>query len=302
MNVKRFKHLILPLLAVLCCSCAKQGADMAEDGERVLISVGDAPTKGVIRYMPDGVRFACQMYYQASNSTGAVTDDYLATPEAATPYYNVAGNEGKVPEADIKFFWHNRNNHIFLGYTDLSKAGDSSYSPAFSSDGKENAGTEEAPHEVDYTNVVICPAGTASMASQPDPVIALTRQRPEKSTQEGNRVYLTFRHQLSQVVVNIKAHEGNALDAAHIQSVSLLGVSSEAHIYPFFDATQLSNASGRLYRTAKATEVNLNDYTEEQLEENKYGTLQSLFQKLLLQPASSKASKGSPSAPSRQSE
>lgn len=73
-----------------------------------------------------------------------------------------------------------------------------------------------------------------SMAKQPDPIQALTLKTPEGATQEANRVKLFFKHQFSQIQVNIKNSEDeNDIPVASddLLSVELLGVTRKGYVY-----------------------------------------------------------------------
>lgn len=73
-----------------------------------------------------------------------------------------------------------------------------------------------------------------AMNQQPDPIQALTLKKPEGATQEANRVNLFFKHQFSQIQVNIKnSSDANdiPIGAEHIISAELLGISREGYVY-----------------------------------------------------------------------
>lgn len=72
-----------------------------------------------------------------------------------------------------------------------------------------------------------------SMAEQPDPLQAVTKMVPAGATALSNTVNLIFKHQLSQVQVNLRSsQDGSAnVDADDIISVELLGVSESAYVY-----------------------------------------------------------------------
>lgn len=71
------------------------------------------------------------------------------------------------------------------------------------------------------------------MSKQPDPIQAFTIKKPAGATPEANRVNLYFKHQLSQVQVNLRtSQDGSAnVAASDILSVELLGVTDEAYVY-----------------------------------------------------------------------
>lgn len=168
------------------------------------------------------------------------------------------------------FYWQNRLSHGFIGYIDdfnkalpwaKRQAGDMEYASAteyfpYSLSGwKNNAPAngegkkDDSVQNVLYTmkkdgtilswqqyekidlrnNVAI-----TSMSMQKDPLIAYEEKIPESSSPEKNRVYLTFRHQLAQVQVNLKGSEESAnIEATQIDSVALLGVSFDAYVFPY---------------------------------------------------------------------
>lgn len=73
-----------------------------------------------------------------------------------------------------------------------------------------------------------------SMSKQPDPIQALTVKTPEGATQEANRVKLIFKHQFSQIQVNIKnSSDENDIPVANdaIKAVELLGVTRKGYVY-----------------------------------------------------------------------
>lgn len=73
------------------------------------------------------------------------------------------------------------------------------------------------------------------MEDQPDPILAVTIKKPEGSSQETNRVNLYFRHQFSQIQVNLKVSTESAseISAANILSVELLGVSETGYVFTY---------------------------------------------------------------------
>lgn len=72
------------------------------------------------------------------------------------------------------------------------------------------------------------------MLQQPDPIQALTLKKPEGATQEANRVKLFFKHQFSQIQVNLKNSEDESdipVKTDDILSVELLGVTRKGYVY-----------------------------------------------------------------------
>lgn len=114
--------------------------------------------------------------------------------------------------------------------------------------------------------------GKTSISQQPDIVQALTIQAPQYATQSLNRVNLYFKHQFSQIQVNLKSASDSSvtLNADDIKKVELLGVSEEGYIFSDLDET------GKVHPAAYK-DVVISDYTEEQLQANEYGTSLELF-------------------------
>ena len=112
----------------------------------------------------------------------------------------------------------------------------------------------------------------SSMADQPDIVQALEIQAPTGATQESNRVNLYFKHQFSQVQVNVKNAADNsvALAAADILKVELLGVTKEGYVF-----TEL-NEDGEV-RPAAYQEIDFSEFTEAELKDNQFGTSFDMF-------------------------
>lgn len=73
----------------------------------------------------------------------------------------------------------------------------------------------------------------ANMAAQPDPLQAVTKMIPAGATALSNTVNLIFRHQLSQVQVNLRSSQDGSATVLpeNIISVELLGVSEKAYVY-----------------------------------------------------------------------
>lgn len=133
-----------------------------------------------------------------------------------------------------------------------------------------------------------------SMSDMPDPLIAITEKKPEGSTSEQNRVYLTFKHQLAQVQVNVKGSEmgGSDIVAEAIQGVDMLGVSTQARIFPFpefgyeswnYDREDESpvliyhGEDKTILRPAEGLSVDLSKYNDEELDNNRWGTKYSMY-------------------------
>lgn len=168
------------------------------------------------------------------------------------------------------FYWQNRLSHGFIGYIDdynkalpwaKHQAGDADYSTATeyfpqtlstwnnaapaTAVGKEDESVQNFLYTMKKDGTILSwqqyekfdlrnAQAITSMSMQKDPLIAYEEKIPESSSPEKNRVYLTFRHQLAQVQVNLKGSEESAnITASQIDSVALLGVSLEAYVFPY---------------------------------------------------------------------
>lgn len=113
--------------------------------------------------------------------------------------------------------------------------------------------------------------GMTSITDQPDPLIALTKMKPTGATQEANRVRLYFKHQFSQIQVNLTNAENTAeLKPENIVSVELLGVSKKGYVF-----TNINPNGTQIPPTYDP--VVISQYTEAQLKKNQYGTSFNMF-------------------------
>lgn len=122
--------------------------------------------------------------------------------------------------------------------------------------------------------------GKTSIASQPDPCLALTIMKPAGATQAANRVNLYFKHQFSQVQVNLKSSSDNSVDitAGQIKKVELLGVSEEGYVFNELSYKLGADNKPEYYvHPATYKDVDVSDYEEAQLAINPYGTSLELF-------------------------
>lgn len=134
-----------------------------------------------------------------------------------------------------------------------------------------------------------------SMEAMPDPLIAFAEKVPEGSDAEKNRVYLTFKHQLAQVQVNVKGSEmgGDDITTDAIKKIELLGVSTEARVFPFpefgynnwnydreiEDPEIIYHGSAKtLLRPAEAVGVDLSKYSYEHLDDNRWGSSYEMYE------------------------
>lgn len=123
--------------------------------------------------------------------------------------------------------------------------------------------------------------GMTSMADQPDPLIALTKMKPLGATQEANRVRLYFKHQFSQIQVNLTKGENTPdIKVDNILSVELLGVTKKGYVF-----TNINPDGSQIPPTYDP--VVKKDFTPEQLKENEHGTSFSMFDMKDAKPQSS---------------
>lgn len=116
-----------------------------------------------------------------------------------------------------------------------------------------------------------------SMSQQPDPIQARTLRKPDGATQEANRVNLYFRHQFSQVQVNIRTSSDEndiPVEPENIESVELLGVSKKGYVY-----VEL-NPDGSV-RPSDFEPVNKSTCPEIDWNQNPHGTAFNMFQRTL---------------------
>ena len=312
--------------------------EVVDKGMPVLFSAGnqslDVSRAATTIYMPNKVRFSAAMYYQESahynlnpwlaylqvDEAGAGNSNYRQE-SFATPEGNKKDNYGNDLDAHI-FYWQNRQNHIFIGYIDNYNAayanaidaskeyipdylGSHNDFPIYNND-KEFVRKQMCKH-FDLRNPKDAEGNPTwtKMSDQFDPLIACEEKQPAGAGGEINRVYLTFKHQFSQIQVNLKGHESVNLIPEQIDAVELLGVSESADVFPFVDYKEKETAldpenpetsadpsspetpkeyeivlynEGKSYiRTAEAGKVDLTQYTPEQQEANPYGTSFGMF-------------------------
>lgn len=136
---------------------------------------------------------------------------------------------------------------------------------------------EEMSYEAKHFNL----ATGERMSDQPDILMAVEKDKIATSAvMEANRVHLFFKHQFSQVQVNLKNSEDNSVEITEDQilKVELLGVSELGYIFPYFFYDQNDVLS---VHPSAFKEVDLTGYTDEQLRDNPYGTKFSMFERTL---------------------
>lgn len=227
-------------------------------GTPVLFSTGlegKAKTREGEVPLANNSHFVCTMYYHSKTSDTDASDYDVTTSKIHTAWLEVSGSSGNAVyknsgfTADgTSFYWQNKLMHAFIAIAD-----------------NNHWETIQGiyPSDNDYTNVY-----NLSIADQPDPILALATEKPIAATAEENRVTLNFQHQFSQIQVNVKNAEGTNITS--ITKVELLGVSETGYVY-----TKL-NADGTV-NPPTASEVNLDNFTDEELATNKWGTSFGMF-------------------------
>lgn len=277
-------------------------------------------------YMPNKVRFSAAMYnhesahesaqyistpwqaYLQVDNEGAGNSNYRKYT-FADPAEGKADHYDNDTEGNI-FYWQNRQNHLFIGYIDNYNAAyawavgtsENEYFPDKLENHKDfpiyNSEKElvrnqmckhfdlRNPKDKKPAELNVGETVWTKMSDQFDPLIACEEKQPAGAGEETNRVYLTFKHQLSQIQVNLKGHESVSLIPDQIDAVEMLGVSESADIFPFVDynneeIVKYTNpqygTSPSYIRPAVATNVDLTQYTDEQIEANPYGTSFDMF-------------------------
>lgn len=292
-------------------------------GQPVLFTSGNERLSNTradgVPYMAEDGRFVCTMYYHTeasatdsspfnilpSSEGGKATTAWLKVNNSVgnsvywNKEYTAVDNDGLDDLGFDKnatiFYWQNRYTHAFLALADYNKLksneGTADGTLKLYPNGNKTVTTQDDEgNNVTSTDPTINVydltrgASMSKMTDQPDPILALTIQKPEGSTQEANRVRLYFKHQFSQIQVNLKgaADESATITANQIQKVELLGVSTEGYVVNQLNTdgtvgTVPVNSSPGTMNAASAKEVNLEDFTDEQLASNRWGTSFEMF-------------------------
>ena len=209
--------------------------------------------------LANDVHFTCSMYYH-SKTSDTNENDYDFT-KITTAWLLVSGSDGNAVyknqdySADgTSFYWQNKLNHTFVAIADYNHP--SSIEPIY-------------PGDAYFTNYTLTTG--SSISDQPDPILATEVKAPTSGDAVTNRVTLNFQHQFSQIQVNLKdAGNSTPITAEDISNVELLGVSQTGYVY-----TKL-NANGTV-DAPTASEVNIDNFTDEELATNKWGTSFGMF-------------------------
>lgn len=259
----KIKNLHIAMVALLMAGCSEAEIDNGQQQKGlmpVLFSAGNTEatvTRATASYMPVDSRFVCSMFFHA----GAYDDngsEYYPEKGTPTPDVNmttawlkinnatgnaVYWNKSFLPaektddygfdKAANCFYWQNRMKHIFLALTDNNKLK--------TQDGTDDATTGTLKLFPDVQNQYndqymlaydLKNGNKTSMSQQPDPIQAVVTMKPEGATPEANRVKLFFKHQFSQVQVNLKSSQDESaiVDESLIEKVELLGVAETGYV------------------------------------------------------------------------
>ncbi len=260
-------------------------------------------------------RFVCTMYYHPGKDDTDASDFDIKHPTndggtMATAWLQVNNTVGNsvyrqntfVTPTNVdtygfdmdatNFYWQNRLTHAFLALADYNKLSTNDGSTTdqgklklYPNYDKDMVTLPDDPTEQDkatyantaadnrYVNSFDLTKGTkTAISDQPDPILALTIMKPAGATQEANRVRLYFKHQFSQIQVNLKAADDHSatLNSADITAVELLGVTEEGYVNCRLNA-------GGTVGPARYKAVDLDNYTDAELEDNPWGTSFSMF-------------------------
>ena len=215
-----------------------EGKDYDPVGTPVQFSVGIEGKATTRAIMADGGHFVCSMYCKALEE-----GDYNTEPPAnggtmKTAWLQIYGS-GNAKYMDHNFdaettslFWQNRWSHVFLALADYNKPDNKGAKDGVTK-GKLAMfpNNDKQPGNNNSYDLTRGRGELTSMAGQPDPILAKTIKTPVGDP-SVNVVELDFKHQFSQIQVNVKNKDGNspAIVASRISKVELLGVSTEGYV------------------------------------------------------------------------
>ena len=258
----RVRDLIyLSIAAVLsACSAVDAYDEPMEQMDRmpVLFSAGNTEAmvtraSGQASYMPLDSRFVCSMFFHAgakdTNDSlfyrkGRVLMQDVNMSTAWLRISNTVGNavywNNRFEPAQNKdiygfdeqarcFYWQNRLNHVFLALADNNRLSqDDGYTGSLKL--YPNVTTR---YKDSYMMAYDLTRGELTgMDKQPDPIQAVQVAHPSGYTPESNRVKLFFKHQFSQIQVNLKNSQDASvtIDESLIEKVELLGVAETGYV------------------------------------------------------------------------
>lgn len=248
-------------------------------GTPVLFSVG-LQDKAITRTGPtsspmaSGSRFVCTMYYHPHKNDGNDSPFIPSEEVIAKAWLEVSGDAGNAiyknndfSAAGTPFYWQNRLKQAFVAIANNNDLTTTTSQAIYKS-----------PLDPERNTYDLRRGDLTLITQQPDPIRAKEIKAPSDNTPANNSVTLNFQHQFSLIQVNLKNADGNttAITDEQISKVELLGVSTEGYVYTML------NGEGSIDAT-RGNVINLDDYTDEQLATNKWGTSFDMF--VMVSPA-----------------
>ena len=277
-EVLKIKNILYLAFALLLAGCSGDEITAENDfdpvGTPILFSVG-LQDKAITRTDPTSSpmvkwsHFVCTMYYHPhkndNNSSPFVpTEEKIAKAwlEVSDDAGNAAYKNEAFSAAGTPFYWQNRLNHAFVAIANNNDLTTTTSQAIYKS-----------PSDAAYNTYDLTKGEKTAITQQPDPIRAKEIKAPSDNTPANNSVTLNFQHQFSLVQVNLKNAAGNttAITTDQITKVELLGVSTEGYVYTML------NGEGSIDAT-RGNDINLDDYTDEQLATNKWGTSFVMFE------------------------
>lgn len=311
----KIKHLYIALALLLAgCSAEQESHEALLQTEKIPVLFSAGNTEAALTraasasYMPQDSRFVCSMFFHAgandSNDSlfyskqNALKSDVNITT-TWLKINNAAGNavywnkDYSTPvstdiygfDSDAKcLYWQNRLEHIFLALADYNQLStDDAHGGLLLFPDVQETYQDQYMKAYDLTRGAL-----TAMNQQPDPIQAVVKMSPAGATPEANRVKLFFKHQFSQIQVNLKnsQDESVTIGAAQILSVELLGVAETAYV------AYAITPDGEVPAT-KAQPIDVDDpkYSTTK-KDNPYGSLFSLFERTATVPGYLKSFEG----------
>jgi len=258
----RVRDLIYLSIAAVLGACSEQEMFDApvEQTEHmpVLFSAGNTDAvmtraQGSASYMPLDSRFVCSMFFHAgardTNDSLFYRSGRVLTPDVnmTTAWLKISNAVGNAvywnnryedaQEKDIYgfdeaakcFYWQNRLDHVFLALADYNKLSvDDGYTGSLKLYPDVTTRYKDS-YMIAYD---LTRGDLTGMDKQPDPIQAVQVAHPSGSTLEANRVKLFFKHQFSQIQVNLKNSQDASvmIDESLIEKVELLGVAETGYV------------------------------------------------------------------------
>lgn len=258
MTIRKYLYIAI---AFVLTACSEQDAfdDPQEEMGRmpVLFSAGNTDAtitraSASASYMPQDSRFVCSMFFHAgandTNDSAFYASKPIADVSMTTTWLKINNSIGNAvywnnkyqsaektdiygfDEAAKCFYWQNRLSHVFLALADYNKLN--------SDDGTDAGNLKLYPnvtsqYKDQYMMAYDLTRGNkTAMSQQPDPIQAVETAHPQGATPEANRVKLFFKHQFSQIQVNLKNSQDASVTIAPTQilSVELLGVAETGYV------------------------------------------------------------------------